>query len=314
MLHIRSFVQSEDEPVWVEVLNAAYKEYEDWWRAITAEEMLCEEKDRNFDPEGRFIAELEGRPVGTVHAHVDKLREEKKGFINDFCVIPEFRGRGVEEKLAELAINELKTRGMRIVQTWTGYKRNDRMGLLEKYGFRPVRTVSDMEIDLAHIPSHLGENTQVAIRSLRKNVENDIKLLNRLNNECFKEHPNYRPSTIEETRYSLLNDTKFREQEYFFATLINESVGYIGVGVDEKYNTEKNVKNGFILTIGVLKPYRRSRIGTRLMLQGLETIKAKGMTKAMLEVNDFNPTKAHKLYEKVGFQVVEKYLIYEKQF
>ena len=314
MLHIRPFVKSEDEPVWVEVLNAAFKEYEDWWRTITAEEMLREEKGPDFDPEGRFIVELDGKPVGTVHAHVDKLREEKKGFINDFCVTPEFRGRGVEEKLAELAINELKTRGMRIVQTWTGYKRNDRMGLLEKYGFRPVRTVSDMEIDLAHIPSHLGENTQVAIRSLRKNVENDIKLLNRLNNECFKEHPNYRPSTIEETRYSLLNDTKFREQEYFFATLINESVGYIGVGVDEKYNTEKNVKNGFILTIGVLKPYRRSRIGTRLMLQGLETIKAKGMTKAMLEVNDFNPTKAHKLYEKVGFQVVEKYLIYEKQF
>lgn len=314
VLHIRSFVKGEDEPVWVEVLNAAYKEYEAWWRVVTAEEMLHEEKGPEFDPQGRFIAELDGKPVGTVHAHVDKLREEKRGFINDFCVIPEFRGRGVEEKLAELTINELEKRGMNVIQTWTDYERNDRREFLEKYGFKVVRSVSDMEINLANIPSYFEENTQVTIRLLRKNVENDIKSLNWLNNECFKEHPNYRPSTIEETRHSLLKDTKFKEQEYFFAMLNHESVGYIGIGIDEKYNTEKNVKSGFILAIGVLKPYRRRRIGTRLMLQGLETLKAEGMTKAMLDVNDFNPTKAHKLYEKVGFQVVKKYLIYEKQF
>jgi mycothiol synthase len=275
--------------------------------------MLLEEEGPDFDSEGRFIAELDGKPVGTVHAHVDKLREEKKGFINDFCVIPEFRGRGVEEELAELAINELKTREMRIVQTWTDYERNDRVKLLEKHGFKPARSVSEMEISLAHIPPHLKKNTQVTIRPLRKNVEDDVKLLNRLDNECFKEHPNYRPSTIEETRHSLLNDTKFKEQEYFFATVANENVGYIGVGVDEKYNIEKNVKTGFILTIGVLKPYRRKCVGITLMLQGLETLKAKGMTKAMLDVNDFNPTKAHRLYEKVGFQIVKRYRICEKQ-
>jgi len=60
---IRGFVKGTDEPVWVRVLNAAYKEYEDW-RAITVEEMLLEEKRPIFDFEGRFIAELSGKPVG----------------------------------------------------------------------------------------------------------------------------------------------------------------------------------------------------------------------------------------------------------
>jgi ribosomal protein S18 acetylase RimI-like enzyme len=55
-------------------------------------------------------------------------------------------------------------------------------------------------------------------------------------------------------------------------------------------------------------------IGTRLMLHGLVTLKAKGMTKAELGVDDFNPTKAMKLYEKVGFKVVKKDLTYEKNF
>ena len=99
---IRGFVKYADEPVWVRVFNAAYKEYEDW-RAITVEEMLLEEKRPDFDFEGRFIAELNGEPVGIAQAHVDKLRKEKKGFINNFGIVPEFRGRGVEERLAEVA-------------------------------------------------------------------------------------------------------------------------------------------------------------------------------------------------------------------
>ena len=93
-----------------------------------------------------------------------------------------------------------------------------------------------------------------------------------------------------------------------------ENVGYIGVSIDEKYNIEKNVKNWFILSIGVLKPYRRKGIGTSLMLQGLKSLQTRGMTKAMLDVDDLNPTKTVKLYEKIGFQVVKKYQFWEKPY
>ncbi|UCD26346.1 MAG: GNAT family N-acetyltransferase [Candidatus Bathyarchaeota archaeon] len=312
VLSIRRFMQGADEPIWVEVLNAAYKEYEAWWRATTVEEMLLEEKRPNFDLEGRFIAEFDGKPVGIVHAHVDKLRKEKKGFINTFCVVPEFRGCGVEEELAEMAINELSKREMNVIEAWTDSERNDRIQLLEKMGFKLVRRWSDMEIALSDIPSNIGENKQVTLRLLQKSVEEDVNMLNWLGNECFKEHFDYRPSTIEETRYSLHNNPKWKDQEYFFAVQNHESAGYIGVGIDEKYNTEKNVKSGFILTIGVLKRYRRTGIGTQLMLQALESLKAKGMAKAILDVDDLNPTKAIKLYAKVGFKVVKKYSIYEK--
>ena len=77
-LDIRQFTRDVDEPDWVEVLNEAYKEFEVWWRATTVEEMLLEEKRPNYDFEGRFIASINEKPVGIVHAHVDKMREEKK--------------------------------------------------------------------------------------------------------------------------------------------------------------------------------------------------------------------------------------------
>lgn len=311
-LDIRQFTRDVDEPAWVEVLNAAYKEYESWWRATTVEEMLLQEKGPNYDFEGRFIASINEKPVGIVHAHVDKLRKEKKGFIHTLCVVPEYRGHGVEEKLLELGINELKKRGMNSAQSWSDYKRDDRIQLLEANNFKTVRTESDMEMDLGSIPSNIGENLQAKITPVQKGVKKDIEMLNRLYNESFKDHFNYRPITIEELLHFWIENPRYSEQEFFFAEVNQERVGFVGLGIDEKLNIEKNIKAGLITVMGVLKPFRRKGIGTRLLLHVLERGKAKGMTKALLDVDDFNLTEAKKLYEKIGFNVVKKYLYYEK--
>jgi len=312
MLKIRRFVQGVDEPVWVEVLNASHKDREDW-RAITVEEMLLQEKENpSFDPGGRFIAELDGRPVGAVHANVEKLREERKGFIRLY-VIPESRGRGIERQLVETALKELKARDMAIAQASVDSRELGYVRVLQELNFEQVRVGSIMEMELANIPQGIGENRQIAIRILRKDQEEDIKLWTWLSNETFKEHFNFRPGTLEEIRHFLLSDPYYNKlKEIFFAELDGESVGYIGAGIDEKYNLEKNVQRGDIFTIGVLKKYRRRGIGARLMLHALETFRAKDMTKATLGVDDYNPTKAMKLYEKVGFKVKKKDLVFER--
>jgi len=309
---MRRFVKGVDEPIWVEVLNASRKEREEW-RAITAEEMLLQEKgDPSFDWEGRFIAELDGSPVGVVHANVDKLRKDGKGFIR-FGVIPDFRGRGVEQQLIETALRELKARGMTMAQARVDSRERDYIELLEGLEFKHVRVGSMMEMDLANVSQNIGENKQVAIRPFQKEQEEDIKLLTWLVNETFKEHFNFRPDTVEEIRHFFFSDLYFKEKEIFFAVLDGESVGYIGAGIDEKYNLEKKVKAGEIWTIGVLKTYRRTGIGARLMLHGLENLKAMGMTKAMLGVDDYNPTKAITLYEKVGFTAKKKDFTFERK-
>jgi mycothiol synthase len=312
MLNIRRFVKSLDEPVWVGVLNASRKE-RDEWRAITAEEMLrAEEGDPGYDLEGRFIAELDGRPVGVVHANVDRFREESKGFIR-LDVPPEYRGRGIERQLLEIALTELKARGMAIAQASADSNQQDYMELLKGSGFSHVRVGSIMEIDLARVAHNIGENTQVAIRALQQDREEDIELFNWLGNETFKEHFNYRPDTVEEIRHFLSSDLYYNVKEVFFAVLDGEAVGYVGIGIDNKYNLEKNIKAGDIFSIGVLKGNRRTGVGARLMLHGLETLKAKGMTRALLGVDDYNPTKAIKLYEKVGFTVKKKGFTFERQ-
>jgi mycothiol synthase len=313
MLNIRRFVKDADEPVWVEVSNASRKGREDW-RAVTTEEMLLEEReDPSFDLEGRFIAELDRKPVGVVHANVDKFREERKGSIR-LDVIPESHGRGIERQLVETALRELKGRGMTTAQAVADSRKRDYVELLEEMDFKQVRVGSIMEMDLVNASQNIGENKQVTIRSLRKEREEEIRLLTWLWNETFREHFNFRPDTVEEVRYFLFSGLYYKEyKEIFLAVLDGETVGYVGAGIDEKYNLEKNVEAGDIFTIGVLKKYRRRGIGARLILHALDILEAKGMTKATLGVDDHNPTKAMRLYEKVGFKVKKKDLVFIRE-
>jgi ribosomal protein S18 acetylase RimI-like enzyme len=48
------------------------------------------------------------------------------------------------------------------------------------------------------------------------------------------------------------------------------------------------------------------------MLHGMNLMKTNCMTAAMLGVDDWNVTKAIKLYEKIGFKVAKKETAYEK--
>jgi ribosomal protein S18 acetylase RimI-like enzyme len=141
----------------------------------------------------------------------------------------------------------------------------------------------------------------------------DIETLSWLRNECSKEQFNYRPTSTQETQY-FLEHSPYAYLEVFFALLEKQSVGYLVVAIDDKFNTEKNVKAGIILAVGVLKQHRRQGIGSALTLHGLKVLTTKQMTSAFLDVDDLNQTGALKLYEKLGFKVSEKYLTYENSF
>ena len=267
---------------------------------------------------GRFVAQLDGNPVGLVYAHVDKFRKEKKGFVEMLGVIPKFRGKGIEERLAETAMKELKKRGMKVVQSWVWKNiefnnKEEAVPNWKNLGFKLVRIGSTMTKELDEIKSNVGENTEVVLKALRKSADEDLEMLNQLSNESFKEHFNYRPTPLESTVFFVREDSSWQTQGWFFALLEGEHVGYVGAGIGEMDNRAKNTKNGWILSIGVLKPYRNTGIGTRLILHGLNFLKANGMTTAMLGVDDSNVTRAKHLYEKVGFKETWKQLIYEKK-
>jgi ribosomal protein S18 acetylase RimI-like enzyme len=316
LLKIRRFILGRDEADWVELENAISRVRPDYGPWATVEEFRAYEKWPEFDSEGRFIAELDGNPVGIVHAHVDKLREEKRGFIDWFGVIPEHRSRGIEEKLAETAIKELKNRGMKVVQSYVHGEPEGDIRMWKNMGFKLIRTGSLMTKELAELPN-VGGNMEVELKPLRREADEDLEKLNALHNECFKEHFLWRPKPLRTTVYLVRELSNERNpfmatQGWWFALLGGKHVGFVGASIDEHLNTAKGAKYGWIFSIGVLKPHRKTGIGTRLILHGMNFLKDNGMTTAMLGVDDWNVTKARQLYEKVGFKVVWKESSYEK--
>jgi len=310
-LKIRNFVKGEDEEVWLRIGNEAFKEYDDF-RPATMEDMEIKEKDPIFDAKGMFTAELNGEPVGRVNAFVDKKREEKKGFIDDLGVIPKFRGKGIGRELVNRAFQSLKERGMETAEAWTREDRPICKRLFESTGFELIRVFSTMRRNLDSIPSNIGEYKKLKMRPMKRNMD-DIKLLNWIINETFKEHFDFRPETVEETKHWVENRPWCDIAEYFFGYLSNNMVGHVGVGIDSKFIKYQGIKRGWINTIGVLKDLRRKGIGTSLILHGMKFLRSEGMTEAALGVDDSNPTKAIELYKKVGFKVIYKDLTYLKR-
>jgi mycothiol synthase len=311
MLKIRRFVQGRDESVWVSSCNKAFAEFDDF-RSMSVEDWQLTEKNPAFDAAGMFIAEFDGEPVGIVNARVEKGREEKKGFLRMLGVVPEHRRRGIGRALAEKAIESLRERGMQIAEVEVDMDKPAGVELVESMGFERVRVSSLMKMSLENIPSGIGENGDVQSRKLQKGSFEDLQLLTWLTNETFKEHYNWRPYTVEEIRYFMEQEPHFKEQEHLFVLSEGKPLGYVVVGVDQKYNKERNTRLGWVLSIGVLKQNRLRGVGTRLMIEGMKSLKTKGMNEAMLGVDDQNPTKAIKLYEKVGFKVLKKDVTYRK--
>jgi ribosomal protein S18 acetylase RimI-like enzyme len=315
MLKIRNFIKDHDELAWIHVLNAAYGGFRDW-RAITVEEFLrAMQRDSDSLYSKRWIAELDGNPVAVVHVFEEKMENEKRGVVDDLAIIPKLRGSDAEKEIVKFAVDQLEKQKVNTILVprlrWSDTEENNRVKLLEELGFNLIRKTSLMEINLTRIPSDVEVNKKCSIRLLREHVEEDIEELNSLRNESGQGRWNFQPSIVEEIRH-LLKNNPYSCFKGFFAVLDRKCVGFIIVAIDERYNSERNVKAGIVLGLGVLRNYRKTGIGTTLVLHGLEFLRTQQMTKAMLDVDDLNETGALRLYEKIGFKVLEKYLTYEK--
>lgn len=312
MLSDRSFIEGEDEEVWLCIQNEAYSEYEDV-RPDTMEDMEIWKKSPNFDSTGMFIAELDGKPIGVVDCFVDRRREERMGFLRVLGVIPQFRGRGVGRYLVEKAIGSLRERGMKSIQGQTREGRAACGSLLERMGFTLTRVFNVMRADLKKIPFNVGEHRKLLIREMKMSKD-DMELVRWLNNEAFKEHFNFRPQTSEEYEFKLTNKPWGCDILGVFISCLDEKpVGYVEAGIDSAFNKHKGTKRGWILSIGVLKPNRTKGIGTALVQQGMRFLKSKGMSDVELGVDNSNPTNAIELYRKMGFKNVYRDLTYTKE-
>ena len=112
----------------------------------------------------------------------------------------------------------------------------------------------------------------------------DVKDLLRIEEECF-EYP-YDIAVFE----AML---KNRGCTVLLAEAFGNPIGYVAF--------EKKGYVGTILSIGVVKRFRRRGVGTYLMSQALRMLKEDGARRIVLQVSVKNSA-ARRLYEKLGFK------------
>ncbi len=77
-------------------------------------------------------------------------------------------------------------------------------------------------------------------------------------------------------------------------------------------NAELGVQRGWLERISVRRPWRNRGLGQALTAVGLARLRDAGMTEAMLGVDAQNPTGALGLYERLGFEVYQRSIAYQR--
>jgi len=307
-LVIRPFVEGRDEQAWISISNEYLGHfYGDDYTPIGQEDMEWSRRAPWYDPSEMFVAELSGEPIGILFAHVDKLGRRREGIIG-VRVRLRYVGSEHERSLILLALEDLRSRGILYARIWVRDNMAELIRLLEREGFKRIRTFSTMKMRLSELRHGIGECERVRFRPMER-TRHDIGLFTYLANQAFKEHFGFIPQTVAETEAFL--NRPGRDIHVILAYWGKTPVGYVELTVSHKL-LKQGKRTGEVSSIGVLRPYRCLGIGTALMLEGLEWLRERGMEEAELVVDDDNPTKAMKLYEKVGFKVAYKDFVYER--
>jgi mycothiol synthase len=309
-LTICPFVAGQDEQVWVDITNRTWQEDEDFTPA-SVEDLKRWDDAPWVGVRTRLLADLDGVPVAKVWAETDKTRTELKGFVTGTDVLHAHRRKGVGTALMTKALASLRAAGMESVEV-SAFDSPASIGFLEALGFRIVRRFCRMRRNLTDVPAVIGEAQDVEVLTLGRTDENLADLC-RLHNETFKEHFNSAPDTLATWKYIAKNwDERGVVVNAIVARIAGELTGYAIYAIDPKGNEYTKKKRGGLWDIGVLKQFRGRGIAKRLMIEAMEHLRREGMQEAELGVDETNVTNAMKLYERLGFAIARRRLIWNR--
>jgi len=311
-ISIKSFVEGQDERTWIELFNTFYGHYyRPDFEPFDRRDVEWFKRTPWWRESRLFIADLSKKPAGFILSSIDKARKSPKGYIWQFAVKPELEGAEVDERLLKHAITWLLSAGAKVVQASAGDNMEKRISLYRLMKFKLIRSYSTMRLKPEEIPNNIRTCREVELRIVNPLKDNeDLKVLNSIHNKAFQEHFDFRPETLEETR-AWFEDEGY--EDYVVIAWFNDiPVGYVIATISDKPSGNRP-KRGFISSIGVLKPYRRRKIGTILILEAVKWLISKGARLIELSVDDKNLTGALAFYTTIGFRTAFKTLTFIKK-
>ncbi|MDM8086212.1 mycothiol synthase [Cellulomonas cellasea] len=112
---VRTFVPGKDEDAWVALNARAFADHPEQGR-LTRADLLAREAEPWFDPEGFWLAERDGRLLGSMWT---KVAEPGVGEVYALGIDPDAQGLGLGGALTRLAVAALRERGLGAVELYT---------------------------------------------------------------------------------------------------------------------------------------------------------------------------------------------------
>ena len=237
-------------------------------------------------------------------------------------VHPQHRGRG----LGDYLLSWMEARGRQILagrptdlphflRTSCLDYNTDRVALFEQHGFEHVRSAYRMRRDLAlPIPEGL---LPPGVRLRLWSPELDVETLETCN-DAFRDHWGYIPFNEEAWRLFMSGHQDFRPELSPLAmandpaTGLEQVIGFSINRVHAEENQHNGIQEGWIAELGVRRPWRQQGIATSLLCESMRLFKEAGLEYAGLGVDTENTTGALRIYERLGFQAVRRFVTYSR--
>ncbi|MCJ7561760.1 MAG: GNAT family N-acetyltransferase [Thermoplasmata archaeon] len=261
--------------------------------------------DSDYDPEGAWLATVDGEEVGYANGYVDQARLAyglRDSYVEDLEVMQGHRGNGIEETLLEMALIYLKGRG--VSGTQIPYYRMDtwKKRLLETAGFLEVRRYYEMVRNDDREPEKavFPKDIQIERRLINNCPEELPSRIVDVRNESFVDHFNYAPIPVDKIKnFFEATDTTL---SVTFAVDHEKTVGFV-VSEDRPPETEGvDKRDGWVAILGVVRSHRRRGLGKNLLLDSVNWLTSKGAERILLMVDAENE-KALGMYKFAGFEV-----------
>lgn len=295
-------VERADERDLLQTLEDLQREFDDPWSSPETDALLA--LTSTGEPAGLARTFQNPQPENEVRCHLSVE------------VHPAQRANGLEDALLDWA----EERGRRRVM-WTagGTSRKLRFGIrdtqtkqqaqLEQRGFGIVRYFYRMQRDLSEPIPAVQLPADLALRVYTPDFSEAVLAAF---NEAFRDHWSFEPVTDEDWRQFFIGRSSFRPDLTYVVMDGTEVAGLSLNGVSSEENMRRGRSDGWVEELAVRRPWRKRGVATALLSASMHAFKAEGLRHAMLGVDSENPTGALRVYERVGFKPVKRFIQFEK--
>lgn len=211
---------------------------------------------------------------------------------------PRWKGHGIGAELVERAETRAREyRAARVHQIALG-KDSTAPVLFRSRGYREIRRFYEMAIHLDAPP----DVPDVPIEPFR---EADASAFHHALDEAFKDHWEHSSRTFEDWWEQHTSSPTF-DPSLWFLIRDGDEIAAVARNEANRYG------GGYVGALGVRRPWRGKGYAKALLLHSFREFYERGLPRVTLGVDAENPTGATHLYERVGMEVEQENVVFEK--